>query len=211
MTGWLVLGVIAIAAALLLALIGFPTRLWTIAGTALLLGATGYAWQGSPGLAGHPVTAEGTKVEIPVQITDLRDAMFGRFGFDQANFMRADAMTRIGAPGTAVRVMQDAVRKAPRDAAAWTGLGTTLAEHDKGVSPAARMAFDRAMALWPQHPGPPFFLGLALARAGQAAEGRAFVARAVDLAPAGASYRPDLVMWLGLIDANIAAQARQGR
>jgi tetratricopeptide (TPR) repeat protein len=209
MMGWLMLALVAVAAGLLLALTGYPRRLWTIAATALTLGATGYAWQGHPGVPGHPVEAQDVKIEIPEEITKVRDAMFGRFGFDWSNFMRADAMTRSGSPRFAVAVMQDAVLKAPRDAAAWTGLGTALAEHDKGMSPAARFAFDRAMELWPQHPGPPFFLGLAYARAGQPVEGRAYIARAVELTPSNLSYKADLVMWLNLIDENIAAsQAR---
>jgi Flp pilus assembly protein TadD len=211
MIGWLMLALVAIAAGLLLTLIGYPKRLWTVAATALTLGATGYAWQGRPGVAGHPVETQEAKVETPAEIVKVRDAMFGRFGFDWNHFMLADSMIRSGSPSAAVKAMQDGVFRAPRDAAMWTGLGSALAEHDKGVSPASRFAFDRAMELWPQHPGPPFFLGLALARSGQLAEGRAYVARAVELAPASVSYKPDLVMWLNLIDENIAASQARGR
>ncbi len=46
----------------MLGLIGFPRRLWMVAATALMLGAAGYALQGNPGLAGHPVTT----AEVPV-------------------------------------------------------------------------------------------------------------------------------------------------
>jgi hypothetical protein len=211
MMGWLMLVLVAIAAGAVLALSGYPKRLWTVAATAMTLGATGYAWQGHPGIADHPVEAQDQKVEVPAEIVKVRDAMFGRFGFDWTHFNQADAMTRVGAPATAVRVMQDGVFRAPRDAAMWTGLGTALAEHDKGVSPAARFAFDRAMALWPTHPGPPFFLGLAYARAGQLAEGRVFIARAVELTPPAVSYKADLVMWLALIDDNIARQSGQAQ
>jgi tetratricopeptide (TPR) repeat protein len=199
-------GMAALTGALLW-LIGFPRRLWTVAATALTLGATGYAWQGSPGLAGHPVSQEGAKVDIAPDLIELRDAMFGRFGFEQGNFMRADAMTRAGAPRTAVFVMQDAVIKAPNNVAAWTGLGTTLSEHDKGVSPAARFAFDRAIALSPKHPGPPFFLGLAYIRAGQFAEARRYWALAAQLAPETAPYREELIIRLGLLDRFIQEQA----
>lgn len=210
MMGWVMLAGVAAATGLLLKLIGFPKKLWTVAATALTLGATGYAWQGSPGLGGHPVSQEGAKAEVAEDMVALRDAMFGRFTFDWNNFMRADAMTRIGAPRSAVTVMQMAVNQAPQDAAAWTGLGTTLAEHDKGVSPTARFAFDKAMALWPQHSGPPFFLGLAYVRAGQFAEARQYWALAVKLAPAQASYREELVTRLGLLDRFLAeAAARQ--
>lgn len=210
MMGWLMLALVAIAAGGVLALIGYPKRLWTVAATALTLGATGYAWQGRPGVAGHPVETQEARADVPEEVVKVRDAMFGQFGFDQSNFMRADAMTRNGQPAYAVIVMKDAVFKAPRDAAAWTGLGTALAEHDKGISPAARLAFDRAMALWPKHPGPPFFLGLAYARAGQAVEGRAYIERAVALTPDTVSYKADLVMWLNLLDETIARQAQMG-
>lgn len=210
MMGWVMLVLVAIAAGGALALIGYPKRLWTIAATALTLGATGYAWQGRPAIADHPVEAHDEKVEMPAEIAKVRDAMFGQFNFDWNHFMLSDSMIRSGSPASAVKTMQDGVFRAPNDGAMWTGLGSALAEHDKGVSPAARFAFDRAMALWPKHPGPPFFLGLALARAGQPVEGRAYVARAVALAPDTVSYKPDLVMWLNLLDEAIAQQAGPG-
>jgi cytochrome c-type biogenesis protein CcmH len=211
MMGWVMLVLVAIAAGGVLALIGYPKRLWTVAATALTLGATGYAWQGHPGIAGHPVEAHDEKVEVPAEIAKVRDAMFGQFNFDWNHFMLSDSMIRSGSPASAVKAMQDGVFRAPNDGAMWTGLGSALAEHDKGVSPAARFAFDRAMAVWPKHPGPPFFLGLALARAGQPVEGRAYVARAVALTPDTVSYKADLVMWLNLLDENIAAAQRQGQ
>lgn len=210
MMGWVMLVLVALAAGGLLALIGYPKRLWTVAATALTLGATGYAWQGHPAIAGHSVEAHDEKVEVPEEIVKVRDAMFGQFGFDWAHFMQADAMIRSGSPSAAVKVMQDGVFRAPNDAAMWTGLGTALADHDKGVSPASRFAFDKAMALWPKHPGPPFFLGLALARSGQLAEGRTYIAHAAALTPASVSYRADLEMWLNLIDGSIARQSQAG-
>lgn len=208
MMGWVMLVLVALAAGGLLVLIGYPKRLWTVAATALTLGATGYAWQGHPAVAGHSVEAHDEKVDVPEEIVKVRDAMFGQFGFDWTHFMQADAMIRSGSPSAAVKVMQDGVFRAPNDAAMWTGLGTALADHDKGVSPASRFAFDKAMALWPKHPGPPFFLGLALARSGQLAEGRTYIARAAALTPATVSYKADMVMWLDLIDGSIARQSQ---
>ena len=112
MTGWLMLVGIALGAALLLWLTGFPRKLWTVAATALMLGAAGYAWQGSPGLAGHPVAAVERPGEIDPEIVAIRDAMFGRFNFTWASFARADAMTRAGARDTAGRAMFLTVRPA---------------------------------------------------------------------------------------------------
>lgn len=208
MMGWIMLVLVALAAAGLLVLTGYPKRLWTVAATALTLGATGYAWQGHPGVPGHPVEAHDQAVEIPAEVIKVREAMFGQFNFDWNHFMLSDSMIRSGSPSAAVKVMQDGVFRAPNDGAMWTGLGSALVEHDKGVSPAARLAFDRAMALWPKHPGPPFFLGLAYARTGQLVEGRAYIERAIALTPATVSYHGDLVMWLGLLDESIARQAQ---
>jgi tetratricopeptide (TPR) repeat protein len=206
--GWLMLVLIALGAALLLWLTGFPRKLWTVAATALMLGAAGYAWQGSPGLAGHPATAAEKPGEIDVDIVAIRDAMFGRFNFTWASFARADAMTRAGAPDTAARAMILTVRQAPGDAGAWAWLGIKLAENDGNqVSPAAKFAFDRALQLAPRHPGPPFLYGLALIREGKFAEARPFWAKAVELTPEKASYRDELLMRLFLLDKFLEAKA----
>lgn len=210
MMGWVIFAGIAIGAALLLWLTGFPRKLWTVAATALTLGAAGYAWQGSPGLAGHPVSAVQKAGEIDPDIVAIRDGMFGRFNFTWASFARADAMTRAGAPDTAVRAMILTVRQAPGDAGAWAWLGIKLAENDGNqVSPASKFAFDRAERLAPQHPGPPFFHGLALIREGKFAEARPFWARAVERTPAEASYRGQLVGRLFLLDGFLEAKAAE--
>lgn len=211
MTGWLVLLAIVLGTALLLWRIGYPRKLWTIPATALMLGAAGYAWQGSPGLAGHPVAAEARAGEIDPNLVALREAMFGKFGtYAWSYATAADRMTLSGKPDLAIAVWQGAVRKVPGDAALWTGYGLALAEHDgMQVSPASRFAFDRAMALWPQHPGPPFFLGLALIREGKFAEAQPLWEKAVALTPKDASYRDELMLRLFLLDRLLAARAGQ--
>lgn len=208
--GWVWLLVLALASGLLLWRSGYPRGLWTVAATALMLGAAGYAWQGSPGMAGHPVAAEAKTGEVDPELVALREAMFGRFDFAFSYFVAADAMTRTGSPGSAAAVMIGGVRKAPQDGALWTGLGLKLAEHDGNqVSPASRFAFERAMALMPQHPGPYFFYGLAEIREGRFAEARPLWAKAVALAPATASYRGELLVRLMLLDRFLAAQGGQ--
>ncbi len=212
MTGWLVLFLIALGAGLLLWLTGFPRKLWTVAATALMLGAAGYAWQGSPGIAGHPVTAAKKTGELDPEVIALRDAMFGRFNFTWGSFMRADAMTRAGAPDTAVRAMILTVRQAPGDSGAWAWLGIKLAENDGNqVSPAAKFAFERALQLAPQHPGPAFLYGLALVREGKFAEARPWWAKAVEVTPAKASYRDQLLVRLYLLDRFLEAQAAEAK
>ena len=210
MTGWLIFFAMAVGTGLLLWLTGFPRKLWTVAATAMMLGAAGYAWQGSPGLAGHPVTSVRKSGEIDAEVIAIRDAMFGRFNFTWASFMRADAMTRVGAPDTAVRAMILTIREAPGDAGAWAWLGIKLAENDGNqISPASKFAFARAIRLAPQHPGPPFFYGLALIREGKFAEARPYWAKAVELTPAKASYRGPLVARLFLLDRFLEAKAAE--
>jgi cytochrome c-type biogenesis protein CcmH len=212
MSGWIVFAALALASGLLLWRTGFPLRLWTVPATALMLGAAGYAWQGSPGLAGQPVAGVRQGGESDPALINLRDTMFGRFGFNAQYFAAADAMTRAGSSGSAATVMLGGVRKSPRDAALWTWLGLTLAENDGNqVSPASDFAFRRAEALGPEHPGPRFFHGLALVRQGEFEKARPFWARAVELTPQKASYRPELIVRLFLLDRFLAAREAQAR
>jgi cytochrome c-type biogenesis protein CcmH len=206
--GWLMFLVAAMAACVLLWALRFPRRLWTVAATALMLAAAGYAWQGSPTLPGHPVAATAQAGDVDPELIALRDAMFGRFNFSWASFTRADAMSRIGAPDTAARAMILTVRQAPGDPGAWTWLGVKLAENDGNqISPAANFAFERAMALGPNHPGPPFFFGVAYVRQGRFAEARPLWEEALRRTPENASYRSQIGVRLMLLNRFLAAQA----
>ena len=55
--GWAIFALLAAAVAIGLILARMPRMIWELAGSALLLGAAGYAWQGSPSLKGDPRTA----------------------------------------------------------------------------------------------------------------------------------------------------------
>jgi tetratricopeptide (TPR) repeat protein len=207
MSGWLMLIAFAALAAALLAALRFPKRLWTVAATALTLGAAGYAWQGKPDLPGHPVSTEKAGAEVDPDLIAMREAIFGRFNLEYSYFQQSDAMARLGEPELAAKAMIGAVAKVPDDAALWTWLGMTLADSDKGlVTPASQLAFEKAIALGPKHPGPLYFYGLALARSGKTAEGRALWVRAIALTPEKMAYRADLVAQLERLDAFIAAQ-----
>lgn len=208
MMGWAMLGVVALAAAILLAVTRFPRGMWMVAATGLMLGAAGYAWQGSPTLAGHPVSAENRTGEVDPEMVALREAMFGKYGTAVYSYATAaETMIRAGRPDLAAVVWLGAVRKFPTDYALWTGLGLALAENDGNqISPAALLAFNKALALNPAHPGPPFFLGIALIRQGRYAEARQWWAKAVDLAPENISYREELRVRLALLDRLLASQ-----
>jgi cytochrome c-type biogenesis protein CcmH len=212
MTGWLVFASIALLSGVGLWIARYPLRLWTVPATALMLAAAGYAWQGNPALPGKPVAAKAQAGEVDPEMVALRESLFGRFNLEFAYFTAADAMTRAGSPRQAAWVMVGAVRKLPENAAMWTGLGEKLAENDGNqVSPASKYAFERALALAPGHPGPRFFYGLSLIKEGKFAEARPLWSEAVELAPAGASYRGQLLVRLMLLDRFIQAQEAQQR
>ena len=209
--GWAMLASMAVVAVLALVLLRYSRKLWTVPATALMLGAAGYAWQGSPGLPGHPVAPGGQRVAVDQGLIDLRDAMFGKYGTYAWSYGNlADGMLRQGDRERAVKVWQGAVRQVPGDVALWTGFGSALAEYDGNqISPAAQFAFDKALALSPEHPGPPFFYGLALIRANRFAEAEPWWEKAVALTPERASYRPALVARLLTLEMFLQEQARR--
>jgi cytochrome c-type biogenesis protein CcmH len=136
-----------------------------------------------------------------------RQAMGSAFGSGQSWLIVADGLTRRGQYGAAAQVLRSAVQENPRDADLWVALGNALVGHGNGfISPAAQFAFQRAASIEPGHPGPPFFMGLALAQSGRLVEARAIWAELLERTPKEASYRPDLESRLARIEAMIATQ-----
>ncbi|MES2338719.1 MAG: hypothetical protein V4537_11525 [Pseudomonadota bacterium] len=207
MIGWLTLGLLMLAAFVALLRLGVPRDLGSFVGAALMLGAAGYALQGRPGLAGTSVTPASKARDVDPGLSLLRASMFGRFTVAENIFVTGDALIRSGNPQSAVALYLGAVNAQAQNAALWTGLGSAYADQDGGVSPASRFAFDRAMKLAPEHPGPPFFLGLALVRAGEFREAQIWWRRAYRLSPPALGYRTDIGDRLALLDQFLASEA----
>ncbi len=204
---WLLaLGVGAMA---LLAVLRLARPLWSLLGAALMLGATGYALQGSPVQPSSPAKPVAVAVPEDEALLELRDAMVGRYTLDAAYLTAADAMTRTGDSESAVRVLLGGINRIPRSLPLWTALGSAMAAHDGSLSPPARFAFDQAIRIAPNHPAPPFFLGLAHVRTDDYAAARPYWARAAALSPAGTSYRRDIMLRLALLDRVLVEQARR--
>lgn len=200
MTGWIIL-LVAIAGVLAaLWLLRLPRMLLGFAGAATMLGATGYAWQGRPALAGSDANARRPSAALDPEIMGLRQAMFGRFQRSDGYFAASDALSRAGNARAGAQVMLAAVRGAPDDVALWTGLGDALARADDTPSPAARLAFAQARRINPQHPAPLFFEGLAHVRAGDLDSARPYWVMAARLSPAGAGYGEDMRRRVELLD-----------
>jgi hypothetical protein len=201
MMGWIVLALIGASVAALFAWLRMPRLVWPLAGSALMLGAAGYAWQGSPKQPSHFVAADAVKLPVDPRYKALRDTFFGRFGGESVYFGVSDAALSIGSTRVAVRILTGGVDYAPTNVALWTELGNAIALHDEGnVSPASLLAYRQAMLVSPTHPGPRFFLALSYLRAGDLVRGRAWLARALAITPKDASYRDEIAVRLAALD-----------
>lgn len=185
-------------------LLRLPRSGWELVGAALLIGIAGYALQGHPSLAGAPKPPVETLANADEALLQQRQAMGESFGSGQSWLIIADGMSRRGQYASAAQVLRTGVQQSPNDPDLWVALGNALVAHSDGfISPAAQFAFQRAASIAPQHPGPPFFMGLALAQSGRLPEARTIWAELLARAPAGAPWKADLEARLARLDAMI--------
>jgi len=191
MTGWLFVLLPA------LALLGI---LWRFArldrnavqflAAALLLAMAGYAWQGHPGLAGSPKRPPEAERLPDSEFATMRQDLLGRFDTADRWLTIADSYQRRGDSRNAAGVIRAGLRAHPRDPDLWVGLGNALVIHAGGMmTPAAQLAFQRAAEIAPDHPGPKFFYGLALAQGGRFDEAERIWRDLLATAPPGAQWR----------------------
>jgi len=200
MMGWLMLLALIATSLVLLWALGVRGGLLTASSAALALGASGYALQGRPGLAGSPATAGDEHDIFP--LTDARHAFFGHFTPAETWLRMSEALARDGKSEDAVGILQNAVKRYPADPQLWIGLGNALVEHSRGLTPPAELAYRRAAELSPGYPGAPFFYGLALARSGDRQGAVAVWQQILRTAPADAGWKP-------LVEQGVAALSRQ--
>lgn len=188
MSGYLALALLVAVAIALLWALKFRGSMLTLVGAALAIGSAGYALQGSPGLEGQPRVAG--KRQPPMPLTGARQAMTGRFDYADTWLNMADALASRGNTLDAAKLLQSQAERHPRDYKLWVGLGNALTDHARTITPAGRLAFERAAELAPGYPAPPFFLGLAEARSGNTEAAVRLWQEILANAPANASWRP---------------------
>lgn len=186
--GWLLLFILAALSLGLLWLLGIRGGLLTASAAALMIGASGYALQGSPDLPGSRAAAGEGHDFFPV--TEARHAFFGYFTPAESWLRMSEALERDGDSESAVGILQNAVKRYPGDPQLWVGLGNALVDHARMITPPAEIAYKRAEQLSPGYPGPPFFYGLALARSGDRQGALALWQNLLKTAPAKADWRP---------------------
>lgn len=213
MNGWIWLALIAAGCFAALAVLRVARPLWMFAGAAIMLGATGYALQGRPTLPGAPSIEQRERRPAMPGEDELRDAMWGRFSYEYAYAVAADGLARSGATLAAVNAVAGGLQGSPRSAQLWTRMGTAIVAHDGGtvLSPAARLAFNRAAQIAPDHPAPRFFYGMALIQTGDLVGARGAWRAALARTRPDASYREDIALRLAFLDQLLAMQQQPQR
>lgn len=207
---WVLVLLIGVAVFAALALVlKMPRAGWEISGAALLFGISGYALQGHPSQPGAPKQPVENEKLADETLVKQRQEMGEAFGKGQSWLILADGLSRQGQYKAAADVLGKAVAQTPGDADLWVALGNALVGHSDGlITPAAQFAFQKAANISPEHPGPPFFMGLALAQSGRLAEARAIWAELLKRSQPDAPYRADLEARLARVDSMLAASGQ---
>jgi cytochrome c-type biogenesis protein CcmH len=147
----------------------------------LVLAAAGYGWQGNPGLAGAPGKAQVIVGSDPAEWIERRRKFYGPApGQSAAWLFPADALVRHGDFADGAAILLGATEKNPNDAEAWLALANTLTLHANGkLTPAAKLAYRRAIAVAPVDPAPRYFLALVLEKSGDREAARKIGAQSV--------------------------------
>ncbi|WP_108809755.1 tetratricopeptide repeat protein [Sphingorhabdus sp. Alg231-15] len=170
-----------------------PRGAYELTGAALLLGVAGYAWQGNPGMAGVSIEPTEKPNSFDDSSIESRKEMGERFGSAQEWLIFSDALNRSGKHGAAANYLRNGVKEHPNNPDLWVGLGNALVVHADGIiTPAAQFAFQKAADISPEHPGPPFFLGMAYAQSGKIDQARAIWTELLERSPEEAPWRKDL-------------------
>lgn len=200
--GWvLIIGLALLVLAGLWPFIGKDKGAMQFLGAALLLALAGYAWQGRPDLEGAPKPPPERIKQDDTEFTALREDLFGRFNRSAAWLTLAEGYQRRGDTQGGAQILQSALRDNRNDADLWVGLGNALVVHNGGMmSPAAQLAFQRAQRIAPDHPGPRFFYGLALAQGGNFDQAEQIWRELLAQAPEDAEYRRTIQERLDALD-----------
>jgi len=189
-----------------------PRSGWEAIGAALLVGIAGYGLQASPGLKGAPKAPAEQFAANPGALVEARSAV-SESDLPPSNkwVVIADGLARNGQYANAAQVLLGAIDADPKNGEAWLALANALVSHADGLlTPASLYAFKKAADAEPEQPGPPFFLGLALAQSGRFTEARTMWSDLLERTPKDAPWRENLEMQLQKLDTIIAQQQRSG-
>lgn len=207
--GWAIFALLAAIVATGLVLARMPRMVWELVGSALLLGAAGYAWQGSPSLSGDPRTAGQTAPRYDEDLANLRNAFSGTDNKASPWLTMSDGLARQGDYTNATNALVAGLKANPDNANLWVALGNMLIyKADGALSPAARFSYAEAQRLAPGKPAPPYFYGLALAQAGDLESARTVWGGLQARVPPQSPLHAMLAADLARLDALLAGQSK---
>ena len=201
---WLPVLLLAVLAfALAVVVLKLPRTLWTLFGSALLFGLTGYALQGHPGMAGAPAApAAQDDADTGELLVSARREFYPSGAMPSRFVVTADAFTRRGQHEQAANFLRNAVEENPNDSEAWLALANALVEHADGqLTAAALYAYSQAEKIDPSNPAPTYFLGMAFLRAGEPGKTLALWRELLEEAPDDAEWRATLATRLERLEA----------
>lgn len=169
MTGWLMFAAIGAVALGCVLLIGRADRgLVMLVLSALCVAAAGYAWQGSPGLAGAPAAGRARQGLKPDTVfATERIKLLDPYGEAGEWLVLADGLNRSGEDQAAAQILAGQVAKHPREVALRIGYAhALLVLADYHVVPAVALAYDRAVAIAGADPAARYFAALGQLEAG---------------------------------------------
>lgn len=204
MSAWVYIAlIVAVLFLALLFVARLPRRTWELTAAALILGLTGYAWQGNPHLAGAPAKASPIEQETPAALLELRADMTPTFDVSRQWAGTSDALARSGKYDYAMAYVQSGLKKYPENPDLWSALGLyALLASDGQLTDPAKFAFSRARNFDERHPAPDYFEGLAALFEGRPSETIEKWNRALGNAHKNSKWEPKIQ---GQLNALIAA------
>lgn len=204
---WLAILALAFASFAIAAfMLRLPKQGFAVFGAALLFGLVGYAWQGSPGLAGNPKEPnEQIDEQSGEAMVNARRQLFDDTRAKPDYLVTSDAFARRGKFSDAAGMLRKGLAENPGYLEGWLALAMALTGHADGfVTPAASYAYAQARAIDPRHPGADFFLGTSLLRGGEIIAARDTWGRLLENSPEDAPWRPEIEQRVAELDQMIA-------
>lgn len=162
-------------------------------GATLVVGLAGYAITGSPGLPSAPAAMAAANPRLTPEAEQASVQLLEKYGDVRIWLTASDAFIRAGRTETAAFVLNDAIERIPGNVDLWAQLGVALVAHADGeMAPAARLAFDRASRIDPDHPAPYYFLGLSWLQAAEPEKALAVWEELDARTPPDAAWKPML-------------------
>ncbi len=208
--GWAIFALLTALTGTGLILARMPRMVWELAGAALLLGAAGYAWQGSPSLMGDPRTPTESAPKFDDGLANLRNAFSGPDSKTGPWITMSDGLARQGDYENASNALVSGLKAHPDNANLWVALGNMLITKAGGaVSPSAAYSYEQAMRIAPDNMAAPYFYGLALAQSGQYDGARRLWTALYARVPKDSPLHADLEANIARLDHILAGQSGQ--